>query len=223
MIKVLLIDDDLVGSLAIKIGLETGNDFVVKWLKGSIDGFEESLCGDWDVILLDVNMSHLNGFEFLRTFRLRNTTTPVIMITVRSKESDMLMGFELGVDDYIFKPFSLKVLKARILSIFRRFNTDTREIVYKNVTLNLDSKKVYCGVKAFRLNFREFNLLKILVLEPSRVHTREILLDRLWGYDSSINERTVDTLITRVRKKLKEMTADFSIKSIRGIGYSLEE
>lgn len=223
MIKVLLIDDDSVGSLAIKIGLEVDNAFEIKWLKNPIDGLQLSLSGDWDIILLDVNMSSLNGFELLRQFRVRDSNTPIIMITVRSKESDILMGLNLGADDYLCKPFSLKILKARVSAMTRRFQQKSRQILYNEVTLDLESKKLIYKAKSYRLNIKEFNLLKIFFLEPNRVHTRDLLLDRLWGFDSDINDRTVDTLVTRLRRSLKKIGIDLEIKTIRGVGYTLNE
>ncbi|PCJ15650.1 MAG: hypothetical protein COB02_17845 [Candidatus Cloacimonadota bacterium] len=223
VIKVLLIDDDSVGSLAIKIGLEVDNAFEIKWLKNPIDGLQLSLSGDWDIILLDVNMSSLNGFELLRQFRVRDSNTPIIMITVRSKESDILMGLNLGADDYLCKPFSLKILKARVSAMTRRFQQKSRQILYNEVTLDLESKKLIYKAKSYRLNIKEFNLLKIFFLEPNRVHTRDLLLDRLWGFDSDINDRTVDTLVTRLRRSLKKIGIDLEIKTIRGVGYTLNE
>lgn len=176
-----------------------------------------------DIILLDIMMPGLKGTQFLQL--LKNTpkysSIPVIIISARSTENDIVEGLELGADDYITKPFSMKVLIAKIKILLRRVSTKQENIIhYKGIYVDMDKYKVFIDNKEVTLTYKEFELLVFLLKHPKKVFTRSQLLSNIWGYDADIFTRTVDSHISSLRKKLEEKGE--IIKSIPKIGYMVE-
>lgn len=170
----------------------------------------------FDLVLLDVLLPKIDGFGVCELIR-RESRVPVIMLTALDGEAEQLRGFDLEIDDYVTKPFSMPVLLRKIAAVLRRAGGQTERnlLRYRDVLLDLDARECTLRGAPVELTQREFDLLCELVGKPGRVHTREVLLSRLWGYDFLGDERIVDSHIKNLRKKLP---ADY-IETIRGVGY----
>jgi DNA-binding response OmpR family regulator len=182
-----------------------------------------------DLILLDLNLPVLSGLEVCRILRARPNTAhiPIIMLTARTSESDRVTGLDVGADDYIVKPFSLRELTARVRAMLRRGNVDaTRKdsaVIYRGAHLVADFDAVSVSVDGtnVRLTRREFELLKYLVENRNRVLSRDRLLERVWGYDRYVETRSVDVHVGRLRAKLG--AAGRQIETVVGLGYRFIE
>ncbi len=172
-----------------------------------------------DLVLLDVMMPRMNGWDVCRTIR-ETHQTPIIMLTARSEESDELQGFELGADEYIAKPFSLKILLARIEAVLRRHGDAPADTSADLLRVDRLSREVTVGGVAVQLTYTEFELLEYLLTNKGLALSRDKILDNVWKYDYDGDARTVDTHIKKLRSKLGE--AGELIKTIRGIGYKYE-
>ena len=159
-----------------------------------------------DLILLDVMMPGMSGWDLCRELRRRGLDVPVIMLTARGEEVDRVLGLELGADDYVTKPFSLRELMARIRAVLRRPGPRQKfeEFAFGSVRLHLRARQAFKGGHEVRLTRKEFDLLRYLVEHPGEVITRDRLLDEVWGYERFPTTRTVDTHILRLRQKFED-------------------
>lgn len=176
----------------------------------------------YHLILLDVMMGGMSGFRMAEKLRKEGITTPIIFLTAKDTENDMLTGFSIGGDDYISKPFSVKEVIARVKAILKRTERKEQEIIKKELNfdgLNIDlqSKQVYIDGMSVLLTKKEFEILYMLLKNPLRVYSREEILDKVWGDESYVLERTVDVHITRLRKKLGNHAVYITNRS--GYGY----
>ena len=180
-----------------------------------------------DLILLDWMLPEYSGIEICRKLRDRDATksVPIIMLTARSEEDDRILGLNSGADDYVVKPFSPKELVARVQATLRRSQPGFAEdkLVYADLTMDLDAHKVFRSEMPIHLGPTEYRLLQVFMRRPTRVFSREQLLDRVWGRDIYVEERTVDVHIRRLRKALNENDRPNIIRTVRGAGYSLDE
>ena len=177
-----------------------------------------------DLILLDIMVPHLNGWEICRRLRQDRETQaiPVIMVTGRVEEGDKVLGFEMGADDYVTKPFSPRELVARVTGVLRRANgvPEAAPQTVGAITLDAAQRRVYAGDGEIDLTATEFDLLAYLMRRPGRVFTREQLLSEVWGYAAVAGTRTVDVHIAQLRAKL---AAASPIRTVRGVGYAAED
>ena len=189
------------------------------------DGEDEALTGNYDLILLDVMLPKKNGFEILKYLRKEKIKTPIIMLTAKSEIDDKLLGLEQGADDYITKPFSMRELMARIKAVLKRTNNieDTNFLEFGDLKLDLKNAKLVCLENEIQISGKELELLEQLLLNKNQISTREKLLERIWGYDSNAEYNNIEVYITFIRRKLKLIDSKVNIKSVRGIGYKLEE
>ncbi len=178
-----------------------------------------------DLVLLDIMMPKIDGFEVCRQLR-QTSMVPIIMITARGEDFERIMGLDIGADDYIVKPFSSDEVVARINALLRRIYPKEKQeelLHFNNLTLNLSSYKVFVDEKEIPLTKKEFDILWTLASHPSKVFTRDNLLDSLWGYDYYGDSRTVDSHIKRLRSKLPvSKSPSWEIKTVRGVGYQFE-
>ena len=173
-----------------------------------------------DLLILDVMMPHLDGFTVCRLVRERSGI-PIILLTAKAEEEDKLKGYEYGADDYMTKPFSPRVLLAKVNALLRRTSASALEaeaLSAGKITLMPAARKVYVDGQEAVLTHLEYELLFFFLSNPGLVFTREQLLDRIWGYDFAGNSRTVDTHIKTLRQKLGE-EGGFCIRTVRGVGY----
>lgn len=221
--KILIIEDDEALNRGINFVLKKDNYEVIAAF--DISTAKKLLVYEnVDMIILDLNLPDGDGIDFCKELR-QNSNIPVIMLTARDLETDEIIGFETGADDYITKPFSLSVLKARIASIFRRksnYLKQTENIIVSNdITLNIDNVKVYKKEKELYLSSTEYKLLKYLVENKNRVVLKEQILNILWDITGNfVDDNTLAVNISRVRKKIEDIPATPKyIKTIHGMGY----
>jgi DNA-binding response OmpR family regulator len=226
--RVLVVEDEQDIAELIKHALERCGDGIVQ-IVGSGDGALRAVTEQPpDLIILDLNLPVLSGLEVCRILRSRPTTaqTPIIMLTARTSESDRVTGLEVGADDYVTKPFSLRELSARVRAVMRRgrpLQTTTpgaaSATTYqgKHLYADFDAVSVSVDGTAIRLTRREFELLRYLVDNRNRVLSRDRLLERVWGYDRFIETRSVDVHVGRLRGKLG--AAGRQIETVVGLGY----
>jgi two-component system, OmpR family, phosphate regulon response regulator PhoB len=180
-----------------------------------------------DLVLLDWMLPGISGIEVCRLIRARPETRdlPVVMLTARGEESERVRGLATGADDYIVKPFSVPEVIARVRSILRRMKPDSvaDSLTYSDLTLDRVRRRVVRGPRDVNLSPTEFKLLEYLMQSPGRVYNRAQLLDRVWGNDNFVDERTVDVHVGRLRKSLSRGKERDPIRTVRGAGYAFDE
>jgi DNA-binding response OmpR family regulator len=230
--QVLVVDDEQDIAGLIKHSLEKGGDIEVE-IVGTGDAALKAVTDRTpDLIVLDLNLPVLSGLEVCRILRARTSTArvPIIMLTARTSESDRVTGLDVGADDYITKPFSLRELAARVRAVLRRGhvgtgNGDTAAAAFvyrgKHLVADFDAVAVSVDSEPVRLTRREFELLRYLVENKNRVLSRDRLLERVWGYDRLVETRSVDVHVGRLRGKLG--AAGRQIETVVGLGYRFVE
>jgi two-component system phosphate regulon response regulator PhoB len=175
-----------------------------------------------DLVILDLMLPDVDGIEVCRTLRSHegSANIPIVMLTARSEEIDRVVGFELGADDYVMKPFSPRELVLRIKSILRRSRTERTEMLRAGrIQIYPDRRQCFLGSESIPLTVKEFDLLYELIRARGNVLTRDVLMDRVWGYHGDATSRTLDTHIRRLREKLGPEGA--FVETVRGIGYRI--
>lgn len=222
--KILIIEDEY--SLADAIAETLRKEkFQVNIITNGEDGEDEALTNIYDLILLDVMLPKKDGFEVLKNLRKEKINTPVIMLTAKSEIYDKLNGLENGADDYITKPFHTRELLARIRVILKRIaNTENTNILeYSDLKLDLSTGKMSANNTEIAINGKELDLLEILLLNKNQIVNREMLANKIWGYNSEAEYNNVEVYVSFLRKKLKLLKSKVKIKAVRGIGYKMEE
>lgn len=226
--RVLVVEDEQDIGRLVKHTLEKGGDIVADVVASGDAAIRRVSEQRPDLIILDLNLPVLSGIEVCRILKARETTSqiPIIMLTARAAEADRVTGLEMGADDYIGKPFSLRELTARVRAVLRR-GSEQREspsaLVYrgKHLTADFDAVSVSVEGQSVRLTRREFELLRFLVTNRNRVLSRDRLLDRVWGYEGQVATRSVDVHVGRLRGKLG--AAGHQIETVVGLGYRFVE
>ena len=187
------------------------------------EGLSLAVSDIFDLIILDVMMPKKNGFDVLKELRAKKISTPVIMLTALSQESNKVQGLDLGADDYLSKPFSTSELLARIRAILRRRGDLTVEntLSYQGVVLNLSSYQLIRGTKSVKLSQKECDIMRYFMERPRYVAEKEALINKVWGFDNTFESNSLEVFISFLRKKLSFIDAPFVINSIRGVGYQL--
>lgn len=181
-----------------------------------IEALDRFRAGQFDLVLLDIMLPKIDGFGVCELIR-RESSVPIVMLTALDGEAEQIRGFDLQIDDYVTKPFSMPVLLRKIAAVLRRSGggLESETLSYQNILLDLDQRTCRVDGSPVELTQREFDLLSELLKAPGRVFTREILLSRIWGYDFLGDERIVDSHIKNLRKKLNSSC----IETVRGVGY----
>lgn len=223
MASILLLEDDKALSKGIKIALQKDNH-IVTIAASFFDGVEAFVKNEIDLYLLDINLPDGNGLEFCKKLREHNQK-PIIFITANDTEKDMLYGFEAGCDDYIAKPFSIQVLRQKILAVLRRITMQELQpqvFSYHELEIHFDKKTIYKNNKVCKLTATEYRLLEYMVRNKGKVLTREMLLEQLWDIDGNfIDENTLSVHVRRLRQKLETNAKDPEyILTVFGIGYT---
>jgi DNA-binding response OmpR family regulator len=177
-----------------------------------------------DLVILDLMLPKISGLEVARAIRAK-LATPILMLTARSSEADMLQGFEAGADDYLVKPFSPKVLVARVQAILRRAagGRMAETVAHGHISIDFKAHEVRGGSKVIDLTAREFDLLRVLAEHPGWVYSREELLEAVWGYTYLGDSRLVDVHIANLRKKIEEDPSNPQyVRTVRGVGYKFQ-
>ena len=221
--RILIIEDEYSLADAIAETLKKEN-FIVDTITDGEEGEYEALTNIYDLILLDIMLPNRNGFEILRNLKEKKINTPIIILTAKSEIYDKLNGLENGADDYITKPFHMRELVARVKVVLKRKTNieDTNILEFGDLKLELDTGKLSCNNNEISINGKELDLLEILLLNKTQIMNREILANKIWGYNSETEYNNVEVYISFLRKKIKLLKSNVKIKAIRGIGYKLE-
>ena len=221
--KILIIEDEYSLADAIAETLKREN-FDITIVTDGQAGENEALTEMYDLILLDVMLPNKNGFEILKTLKSEKIQTPIIMLTAKSEIDDKLKGLENGADDYITKPFYMRELIARIRIILKRKSNieENESLTYDDIILDLKTGKMICKDNQISINGKELRLLEMLLLNKTQIVNREILANKIWGYNSETEYNNVEVYVSFLRKKLKLLKSNVKIKAVRGIGYKME-
>ena len=225
--RILVIEDEPQMLLGLRDNLELEGYEVVTASDGE-EGLAKAISTAPDLVILDVTLPRKNGFEVCRELRARANPTPVVMLTARSQETEKVLGLELGADDYVTKPFSVRELLARVRALLRRASGKDKpeklpdELRFDDVIVDFRSFEASKRGSAVDLTRKEFGVLRLLAANAGQVVTRDDLLNGVWGYDSFPNTRTVDVHIALLRSKLEDNPASpRRLITVHGIGYKL--
>jgi DNA-binding response OmpR family regulator len=219
--KILVIEDEKLLAQSIRAVLEQ-KGFTVETVYDGETGAEYARLGIYDLLILDVMMPGMDGFEVARQVRSQRCATPILMLTARSGIEDRIEGLNAGADYYLTKPFDTRELLACINALLRRHGSQVDELAFGNTSLDLSSSLLVCGEKNVRLSAREFDVMRLLLQNGSRIVSKETILARVWGYDSNAVENHVEVYVGFLRKKLRSIGSDIRIEAIRRLGYHLE-
>lgn len=221
--KVLVVEDDKILSDTIKQCIE--KDYSVEQAYDGYEGYMFAKGNIYDVIILDLMMPEMNGYEVLAKLRSNGILTPVLILTAKDSLSDKVKGLSLGADDYLVKPFEREELLARLEALIRRNNGFfVKDILeFKELKLNLKNRKVYIKDKEIVLQGKQFDLLEYLINSKGTIITKEQIFDKIWGFDSDTSTNVIEVYASGLRKELKKYGYDKYIKTLRGVGYVLSD
>lgn len=227
--RILIVEDEPAVARGLKYGLAR-EGFSIFWADSGKGALELARDEDPHLILLDLRLPDISGFDVCRQLRAQGFRQPILMLTALDDEVDKVLGLELGADDYVLKPFSLRELTARIRALLRRAYGELstasigERFLFGDVEIDLERLQVYRSGEPVYLTPTEFRLLRYLAAQPGRPSSRDALIEAVWGYDSDIgNDRTVDVHIRHLREKLETDPANPRwIVTVRGVGYKFE-
>ncbi|MBS9462343.1 response regulator transcription factor [Flagellimonas sp. 389] len=232
MKKVLIVEDDIEIIRLLEIHLKDLGCNILTATRGDI-GLRKAINENPDLIILDVMLPEMDGIEICQKIRANNIKSPILMLTARSEEIDKVLGLEVGADDYLTKPFSVREFIARVKAIFRRQKMDIVEntsdenpklMEFDALSINIDMRKVLLNGKKIELSPKEFELLVLLSSNPGKSYDRTKLLNMIWGYDFKGYEHTVNSHINRLRAKIEpDMSNPKFILTTWGVGYKFNE
>ncbi len=221
--KILIIEDEV--RLAETLGqIMLENKYNVDIVHDGESGLDYALNCTYDVIVLDVMLPKMNGFDVVRSMREQKNATPVILLTARDETVDKITGLDCGADDYMTKPFIPEELLARIRALSRRQGEVVfEELNFADLTLNISTYTLFCGFKSIHLGFKEFEILKLLMSNSSIIFPKESIINKVWGSDSNAEDNNVEAYISFLRKKIFFLGSNVSIDAVRKVGYHLTE
>ncbi|MCB0251541.1 MAG: response regulator transcription factor [Anaerolineae bacterium] len=228
--KILIVEDERAVARGLEYGL-TAEGFSVLWARTGNEALALTRNEAPHLIVLDIRLPDISGFDVCRTLRSEGKRQPILMLTARDEEVDKILGLELGADDYLVKPYSLRELVSRIRALLRRTygdlampTADARRLAFGAVEVDLERMLVTRRGQITELTPIEFRLLRHLVSQPARPASREQLIEAIWGYDSDLgNDRTVDVHMRHLRQKLEDDPSDPRwLVTVRGVGYKFE-
>ena len=219
--KILIVEDEklLADSLKTLLGKK---GFTVECVYDGESGAEYAETGVYDLLILDVMMPKMNGYQVARSVRAKRCGTPILMLTARSGLEDRIEGLNAGADYYLTKPFDSRELLACINALLRRQGNQVDELTLGNTALDLGTSNLLCGSRSVRLSAKEFDVMRYLFQARGSIVSKEAILARVWGYDSNAVENNVEVYIGFLRKKLSSIGSNVTIQSFRRLGYQLE-
>lgn len=219
---VLFIEDDTALLRGLKDNFELQN-YRVQSARDGREGLAAALSNPPDLVVLDIMLPKMNGYEICRAVRARKLEMPIIMLTAKGQEDDIIRGLELGADDYVTKPFSIRELLARAKALLRRQPKHATVFSFANYKLDLNAHKLFKDSREITLTSKEFQLLQFFASRSGRALTRDQILDAVWGNDMIVNDRSVDRCVTTLRAKIEsDPHHPTHIQTIRNVGYRFE-
>ena len=219
--KILIVEDEKLLADSLKALLQS-KGFDVEVVYDGEAGAEYAELGIYDLLILDVMMPKLDGYQVARHVRSKRCATPILMLTAKSGLEDRIEGLNAGADYYLTKPFDSRELLACINALLRRQGNQVDELVYGNTSLDLASGTLVCGERSIRLSAKEFDVMRFLLQSRGQNLSKEVILARVWGYDSNAVENHVEVYVGFLRKKLSAIGSNLRIAAIRRLGYHLE-
>ena len=215
MQKILIIEDEAdIQELLLAYMQDAGYEAAAE--SDGIAGFERFCKEHWDLVLLDLMLPKIDGYAVCELIR-KQSAAPIIMLTALDSEASQLRGYDLRIDDYVTKPFSMSILMRKIAAVLRRYGSEPQGDIlrYKDICMDLDSHEVFVDGARVELTHREYEILRAFIERPGKAHSRTMLLESLWGYDFFGDERIVDSHVKNLRRKLDR---DY-VETVRGVGY----
>lgn len=222
--KILVVDDDEKITSMLRRSL-VFEGYAVQTAPNGLEGLKQLLHEEYDLLVLDVMMPQVDGWEVCRRVRESGSFMPILMLTAKDEIADRVKGLDLGADDYLVKPFALEELLARVRSLLRRRTERSGEpgnrLSYEDVVLDLDAREVIRTGRRLELTTKEFDLLHLFMQNPKRVLSRDVIMEKIWGYDFSGESNVLEVYIALLRQKLEEGGLKRIIQTVRGTGYVL--
>ena len=219
--KILIVEDEALLADSLKTMLEK-KGFTVEVAYDGETGRDYAETGIYDLLILDVMMPKLNGYDLARQVRAERCATPILMLTAKSELEDRIEGLNAGADYYLTKPFDTRELLACINALLRRQGDQVDELRYGNTALDLASGMLVCGTESVRLSAKEFDIMRYLLQSKGNNLSKEVILARVWGFDSNAVENHVEVYVGFLRKKLASIGSNLRIEAVRKLGYHLE-
>ncbi len=219
--KILIVEDEKILADSIKTMLE-GRGFQTEAVYDGETGADYAELGVYDLLILDVMMPKMDGYQVARRVRSRRCGTPILMLTAKSSVEDRIEGLNAGADYYLTKPFDMRELLACINALLRRQGNQVDEMVFGNTSLDLATSMLVCGEKSVRLSAKEFDVMRLLMQYQDKNLSKEVILAKVWGYDSNAVENHVEVYVGFLRKKLRSIGSNVKIEALRRLGYHLE-
>ena len=219
--KILIIEDEKLLADSLKTMLEK-RGFTVEVAYDGEEGEQYAMLGVYDLLIMDVMMPKMDGYQLAKKIRSQRCSTPILMLTAKSTLEDRIHGLNAGADYYLTKPFDSRELLACINALLRRQGNQVDELTFGNTSLDLATCMLLCGEKSIRLSAREFDVMRFLLQSKEQNLSKEVILARVWGYDSNAVENHVEVYIGFLRKKLQSIGSNLRIVSLRRLGYHLE-
>ena len=219
--KILIVEDEVLLANSLKTLLEK-KSFTVEVAYDGEAGKDYAETGVYDLLILDVMMPKLNGYDLARQVRAERCATPILMLTAKGELEDRIEGLNAGADYYLTKPFDTRELLACINALLRRQGDQVDELRFGNTALDLASCMLVCGAERVRLSAKEFDIMRFLLQSKGNNLSKEVLLARVWGFDSNAVENHVEVYVGFLRKKLASIGSNVRIEAVRRLGYHLE-
>lgn len=219
--KILIVEDEKLLADSIKSLLEK-KGFEVDVVYDGESGEEYAELGIYDLLILDIMLPKMNGYEVAKRIRGKRIGVPILMLTAKSELEDRVFGLNSGADYYLTKPFDIRELLACINALLRRQGAQVDEVTFGNTSLDLSAAMLICGENKIQLSAREFDIMRYLFQAGGRIISKEAILTKVWGYDSEAVENHVEVYISFLRKKLASIGSNIQIEAIRKLGYHLE-
>ena len=221
--QILIVEDDVRLAQALGKILEE-NGYQVDMVHDGQSGLDYAESGMYDIVILDVMLPKMDGFEVVKQLRRAGIDTPVLMLTARTQIPDKIEGLDSGADDYMTKPFSPAELLAHLRALTRRTGQVVFEkLAFADLELNLESHDLTCGGKSINLSFKEFSIVNILMANRGQIVSKDMLISKVWGVESTAVDNNVEAYISFLRKKLKFLGSSAQIETVRKVGYRLTE
>ena len=221
--RILLVEDDVAIAQSLKEGLED-EAYAVDVVHDGDEGYRTATADDYDVIILDVMLPKMNGYEVCRALRQDGNQTPILMLTARDAERDIVEGLDVGADDYLAKPFSFEVLLARLRALLRRPNEKLEEVLrVGDLALDPSLKKVTRAAQEISLTAKEYAVLEYLMRNAGKVLSKEQIISHVWDFDADVLPNNVELFIMFLRRKIDKPFGSKLIHTVPGFGYKLED